>query len=70
MIVFKFIIKIINKFKESFFYNLISCGLGWAVIIFAAFIIVFHDFSCDRKVVKMKEDVIYIKPSTNIDDKK
>jgi hypothetical protein len=47
-----------------------SCGLGWAVIIIIAFLLIFHDFSCDRKVVKMKEDVIYIKPSTNIDDKK
>jgi len=49
-----------------------SCGLGWAVIIFAAFIIVFHDFSCDRKVVKMKEDVIYIKPvsKTEIENEK
>ena len=69
-IVFKFIIKIINKFKESFVYNFMSCGLGWAVIIIIAFLLIFHDFSCDRKVVKMKEDVIYIKPSTNIDDKK
>jgi len=65
-IVFNFI----NKFKETFFYNFMSSGLGIAFIIFAAFIIIFHDFSCDKKVVKMKEDVMYIKPSTNIDDKK
>ena len=53
------------KFKETFFYNFMSSGLGWVVAIIIILLLIFHDFSCNRPV-QIKEDVLYIKPISNV----
>ena len=58
--------RIYNDIK-TFVINLFSSGLGWIVIIIAILLFIFHD-ECPRnkKAVHMKEDVMYVKPISDI----
>ena len=58
--------RIYNDIK-TFVINLFSSGLGWIVIIIIALLFVFHD-GCpwNKKVIRMKEDVMYVKPASDI----
>jgi len=58
--------RIYNDIK-AFVTNLFSSGLGWIVIIIIALLFIFHD-GCPRnkKVIRMKEDVMYVKPASDI----
>ena len=53
--------------KETFFFRLFTNIPGILFIVIVVLLIIFRDFSCNRKVVKMKEDVMYIKPTSNIE---
>ena len=52
-----------KKLKDTFFYNLMTSGIGLLFILMTLTLLVFRDGCSKKKVVQMQEDIIYIKPN-------